>query len=599
MPAQDLQAVLSTSERLGWEYVHPGEPSPSPLLDSKPLLHEPTLVVPASDPPKPSGKGIAVLVVVSLFTLGSAGQAPYLLLIPLVVAGFVFGPTLMAAGDTDTSDWASRRQVARQRYDTDVAQWRQAIADHDQRERQRLDAMPVWHPILMSDATHRLDVVGGVPDGWRHLLVTLGMGMLARQEHVLLLDLTGQDVSVGSGLYEIAGSRYRRQRMSLPGSSHRLDLLADLPPDEVADLLADAVGSFRTERDEASFLRDADILQRAIKPLADNVSPQRILAALEILARTSSGSDLLSHDEIVRLADQVDLHGTGEVMQERLSLLRIAVELLATSDAGDAAEPMRPESILSRWNYDDLVIVQTNSAQRRRKDFVDQVLFHAVLQSMRRAAPTQQARALILVGADRLGETALEDMAAQASRLGVRLVVIFEHLRDETLRMVGTATSATAYMRLGNGPEATAAAEQIGREHRFKISQISRQLGKTTTVGGGTSTGLTETKGDALSVSNTRSGVLQGSSTQGTTFSSSVAESAQQMTNWSKATSITRGETEQLAYDFIVEKTELQTLPPTAFILVEGRFGRDRAVLGDCNVAIALADGVADGITTH
>jgi hypothetical protein len=216
---------------------------------------------------------------------------------------------------------------------------------------------------------------------------------------------------------------------------------------------------------------------------------------------------------------------------------------------------------------------------------------------MRRSAPAQQSRALILVGADRMGEKALEDMASQASRLGVRLVVMFEHLRDETLRLVGAATSATAYMRIGNGPEANAAAEQIGRQHRFKISQLTRQFGETDTIGGGTSVGLTETRGDSHSLSNTKSGVMSGSSTDGTTFSSSVAESAQKMTNWSKATSFQQGETEQLTYDFIVEQTQLQTLPSTAFILVEGQYGRDRAVLGDCNVAIALADGVADGIT--
>ncbi len=49
----------------------------------------------------------------------------------------------------------------------------------------------------------------------------------------------------------------------------------------------------------------------------------------------------------------------------------------------------------------------------------------------------------------------------------------------------------------------------------------------------------------------------------------------------------------QRVYEFSVEPTQIQQLPPTAFVLVDSSLGERRAALGDCNPGIVLLPRVA------
>lgn len=81
----------------------------------------------------------------------------------------------------------------------------------------------------------------------------------------------------------------------------------------------------------------------------------------------------------------------------------------------------------------------------------------------------------------------------------------------------------------------------------------------------------------------------------GDSFTDSVArtETWQHTVSMARSGSTGVGGTASRVYEFAVEPTRLQALPPTAFVLVEvGPAGR-RVVLGDCNPGIALLPDVA------
>ncbi|MFD6229465.1 hypothetical protein ACFWFZ_21725 [Streptomyces sp. NPDC060232] len=190
-----------------------------------------------------------------------------------------------------------------------------------------------------------------------------------------------------------------------------------------------------------------------------------------------------------------------------------------------------------------------------------------MLHALRTRAFPSGTGTLVVAGADRLGREALEALARQARAAGVRLVLLLEHLREATLQVAGGSGSAIVFMRMGNGEEAKAAAEFIGHQHTFVVSQLTRQVGETLTTGRGSSYG--EQIGDSRTHTS-NSGPHPGSSTStGTSFSRSWQESV----NASRATSTSDGETTARVYEFTVKPTQLQALPPTGIVLIESAAG--------------------------
>jgi hypothetical protein len=315
-----------------------------------------------------------------------------------------------------------------------------------------------------------------------------------------------------------------------------------------------------------------------------------------VLERGHEELGVLTDGEMTAIAREIDAIGTSDRVQERLRLLRVAIEMLdvddlTNSDSTTAYENHSP-SLLELWSSSALTVVTTNGSSRRRKELRDTLLFHAALTAIREH-PATSNRALLVLGGDHLQDWALEDMTRQAERRGVRLVLFLQHMHDHVARLVGSSASSTVFMRLGNGKEATAAAEQIGRGHRFLLSQFTRQRGVTSTTGGGSSTAKTESTATTRQTGTTSTGLLASSASEGSSFTQSVGATASQMSNWSTALNTSESRVEQRVYEFAVEPVALQQLPPTAFFLVEGARGGERAVLGDCHVSIALERRVA------
>jgi hypothetical protein len=200
-------------------------------------------------------------------------------------------------------------------------------------------------------------------------------------------------------------------------------------------------------------------------------------------------------------------------------------------------------------------------------------------------------RVLVVAGADHLGAAPLEAMAKLARTRGLRLVYFFEHLRDSSQQLLGGGHSATMIMRLGHPTEAATAAEYIGRGYTFKIAQITQQHGFTDTTGGGENWGESRSESANWSVNASGSDALSIASNM--SRQSSVSQTSGTSTSWSHATSTTDGTTNQRVYEFAVEPQSIQTLPVTAFLLVEGVGQKRRAVVADANPEIATLDRVA------
>lgn len=471
-----------------------------------------------------------------------------------------------------------------------VGEWRARMAARDEVLRVRAVAKE-WLPLRPTVSAARVEVFGGTGDGWASLVTTVGSALLRAGSSVLVLDLSER--RVGDDLAVLANAA------GLPVSAVALarddgTLLRGLDADEVAEVVAGAVATMRSGTDAADLrVVDASILTAVAGCLDGPVTFARLAAGLRVVRGHYDSEGPLTRAETRRLTGRIDAVGTTDRVINALQALTNLVELLATDEP--PGEPVR-------WSGPGLTVLATEGPHARRKDFLDRVLFERVLHAMR-VRPRQTGGDVVFVaGADRIGPAAVEDLARQARRCGVRLVLMLEHLRDDLTRLLGGADSTTLLMRLGNHEEAKIAAEFIGREHTFKVSQITRQVGQSFTEGYGEATGTQSSASHNEGTHHSRPDRARwfdrkagsGGSSAGTT--SSRSDTWQHTVNYSLADSESTGTTESRVYEFTVEPTQLQGLPPTAFILVEhGGGGHRRVVLADCNPGIALLPSAVGG----
>ncbi len=92
------------------------------------------------------------------------------------------------------------------------------------------------------------------------------------------------------------------------------------------------------------------------------------------------------------------------------------------------------------------------------------------------SASRASAPAVIIAGADEITRPHLERLSDACERRRVPLTLMFRHLREDALHMLGGGTAA--FMRLGNHAEAEQAASYIGRQHKFVLSQLTATVGR-------------------------------------------------------------------------------------------------------------------------
>lgn len=576
--------MFSGQERWGWEYAEPAAPRPHPRVGSAPAWPAPDWTPLARQAESRS----AVAGPIKWFLLCS--PIPFLC-VPygIVVSGLMWVVALCLTcaylvhthplSQVRRSLESIHRESAEQHRKA-LALWQRDIAAHDMAERRRVEMSPGWFPVRLTSTPGRVDVIGGTGNGWASLLTTVAGPLLTNGQAIVVADFSQQ--AVGRELAWLAASHgISVNRSDLPGQLSHADLGQGFSPAELAESLAAAISTMRPSDADISLRHtDVELLRTVLDCLEGPFTAARPAVGLTVLLRGGDGDSTrtLSDRENIALSSAIDDVGKSERVQEELRFLRGMLDLLSQAEAARAPVP----DPTNWWRAGQLTFLVCDDFVERRKDLTDRIVFHRLLHHLRKGRLAGGSGLLVVVGADHLGRDALESMARHARTAGVRLVVFLEHLREDIQDTVGGSDSATVLMRLGNSREAAAAAAYIGHEYKFLVNQVTQQSGSTVTDGRSSSygeqAGSTHTIGTGLDSSS----------------STSLSKSWQDSTNTSLALSTTAGSTASRLYEFTVEPTQLQTMPATAFLLVEGAAHGRRVVHGDGSPIATGWDQVSD-----
>ncbi|SER61286.1 hypothetical protein SAMN05216188_11397 [Lentzea xinjiangensis] len=608
-------------ERWGWEFTPPAPPAVSPEAAWEPVaeqVYAPHDFMFHQRRAKRAWLGLIGWLVVTFFAVALTGSVlkpaqekmpglvewttSVILALGVVLSVVTFIRTRRRFS-VMKRNYDSQYNGALQRYNEAYAGWRSRIDEHNRREAERFQSAMLWHPVRLTSRPSRIDVFGGTEDGWASLLTTIGAAQLASGSSMMLLDFT--DMAVGDNLaHAAAGQGHEIVVREAPRDLARLGLLAGLDSVELAEVIADSMHNLNRSAMSAD-LRGLHIdLLSAIADRLTTVSFAKLVAGLQVLRRVyDAGSDeTLAADELRKLNSYVDTVGNTDQVRNELQALEGELRVLARAEReGEKAEPARFDAI---WPVRGLSVIATRARTGRHHRFLNHVVFHRTLQelSSRQASGRET---LVVAGADQIGLEALESMSRQARRSGVRLVFLIQHLRDDLRKLLGAGGTASLLMQLGNGEEASAAAEFIGRGFKVVMSQLTVQVGQTFTHGTSSTDGGSQssTRSSGYTYgghsSSSFSGDGSSSSSSGSSWSTTRSNAETREQNWSdtrsqsEAESQSKGVTAARVYEFDVEPTTLQGLAPTAFVLVEtGPAGR-RVVTGDCNPGIVMLDRVA------
>jgi hypothetical protein len=480
-----------------------------------------------------------------------------------------------------------------------------------------------WYPVTMPAQVSRLDVAGGTLAGWSALLTMIAAPRLAAGGEVTVLDLTeggpAADLLALAAAWDIDPLVW-----VLPADLPRLDLglrLGHASLAEVLALTATASGSSGSSAESggpADQARDAALLGRVLEVLGADATMPQLIAALRALAQAGGPwqqlpgaarpAGALSADQLTGLSAMFG-RGTERLVVDRAWALE--ARLRALDSLGTAMTGQPPSRLRVAW--------PGRGAAQLGSRVLGRYLAVALTEELRQGpAGVPWQHTICLLGAERLAGDVLDRLSDAAECAGAGLVLGYRSIAAPVRERLGRGNAVVAFMRLGNAEDARAAAEQIGSEHRFVISQLTDSVGTslTGTAGGsyastaGTASSLTQAGSATWTTGRSRGqgrsrhdriapfAEVSGSASRDASTSAAVSDSvsvtegtsASASWGWSLsraagATSSTAG-TAQRSRELLVEQHELQHLPETAVVICQhGPAGR-QVVLADANPAI-------------
>jgi hypothetical protein len=483
--------------------------------------------------------------------------------------------TCSGLGYTVRCWWRRGRTAAaepEQNYRKALEAWQQRATDHQQAELARLGQVPEW--ATASPPALRTDIFGGSLRGWQALLITHGTSILGGQP-LLVMDLSGQlassELTFAAQAAAVPAAQY-----VLPADLDRCGLLSCLSPSQFADALTEAIHAGTPGGARADRAVDVRVLEQLAAALDGWVTPARLAAAAQsALGHRIPPGLLTAQEEMLAGGDLFPAAYRTQIGPNLVRLDAFLADLARYAGPAQAAPPPGPA-------YYTCLALDAGARSARAEMLTALAIQWLTVQV---SASRASAPAVIIAGADEITRPHLERLSDACERRGVPLTVMFRHLREDALHMLGGGTAA--FMRLGNHAEAEQAASYIGRQHKFVLSQL------TATSGGNQSLTRSDTHGYGDSDTSSRSWqefhLGPGSRSRGTSTSRnwSTAQSWADGTSWSDATSTQR------VYEYAVEPTVLQNLPDHALLLaVRGPAGpRLQAV--ECDPAIATLSGVS------
>jgi hypothetical protein len=562
-----LPLLATPGERLGWIFNDRNlyrrkymEPPPQPGM-VPPHLHERLNRAQRGMTKRilvSLGAGIGLAVLISccggLGSLGSSGDSGA----GVVLSFFAFlafvggvGGAILAGVMPQAAKKAieNAQQQIQQQYAQAYAAWDSRRQWHEQQQQQTVDAMYEWGAAAPSPGTRRVDIIGGTTYGWEAVLTVFGGSLLATRGHMVLVDFTGE--ALCGELMELASATGRSvQDLRLPSQLTRFDLVGGLEPNELVDCLVeamygDAQGSSRAERHQ-----DAMLLREICEILAPQITMARLLAALRVLTDRPV-QPALTPEESDRLLDLQPDESRRQMHQHlrRIEAFLHPLEAMGRESAGPG--------------FADLTcLVADGEGGNAQNELLKDLMVQWLARQVRRDSAPMGS--LVLLGADEVNHRAIEKLSTLCERRGIRLVLFFSHLRQESLHTIGGGE--VALMRLGNHQEANQAAEFIGKGHKFVLSQLTRTLGGNETHTLADTYGESETHGGSSGKSYSRHGTSRSTGTNWSkTRNWSQTESTAQGTNWSDAGSVQR------VYEYTLEPRVLQDLPEYAMVLVKNQ----------------------------
>ena len=478
---------------------------------------------------------------------------------------------------------------------------------------------PLWYPVALPDGIDRVDVAGGMLAGWSALLTMVASARLATGGEVTVIDLS--EGAVARDLVALAGGMGISPLVwMLPGDLPRLDLGVGMPAEPLADVLAASASADLPAGAGADPARDHAIVERVIGALGEGAGIANVTAGLRALAqvgdpRADIGAGLLTAAQLERVTGLFGRGAADRVVIERAMALE--ARLRALDRLGSEPSPL-PRSALRVIALDR---GGTTFGNAMLGTYVTVSLTHLLRQAPQ-GRPWRHT--LCLTGADRLAGEVLDRLcdACESTRTG--LVLAYRSIPAQVRERLGRGNAAVAFMRLGNAEDAKVAAEQIGTEHRFVLSQLTDTVGASVTGTSGWSYTSTVGTADSASVSasasqtsgrsrgrghstagaapfgaRTGSGSREDSASSGTSDTESITEGISASTSWGLSTSTAIGANESLAKttqrsrEFLVEPHQLQQLPPSAVIVSYASPRGRQAMLADANPAILALPTVA------
>jgi hypothetical protein len=458
--------------------------------------------------------------------------------------------------------WQQREQAKQLKpgedYEQARQQWEQGADAHEQAELARLHDAVEWGSA--EPPTQRVDVFGGNLWGWQALLTTHGASILAAQP-LLAVDLTGELAC--AELIELAGANGVPTAVyALPADIGRCGLLASLSAGQLADALAEAIHAGAPDGARADRAVDVRVLRQLAGALGRDVTPVRLAVAAQAALGHPVAPGLLTAQEEALIRGE--LFPATYRQQTGANLVRLDAFLtdLAQYAGGDGAPA---GAAAAAPGYFTCLALDSGPRGAHTEMLAGLIVQWLTVQITGSQGPDP---AVIIAGADEITRSHLERLSSACERRGVPLTLMFRHLRDDGLGVLGGGTAA--FMRLGNHSEAEQAASFIGRQHTFVLSQLTAKLG------GHESHTRTETESYGVSHTAGRAAAKKGwqQALGGRSGDFARPHSRTHSRNWSTALSWAHGtnwsdaKATQRVYEYTVEPTVLQSLPDHALLLV-------------------------------
>ncbi|GAB3768349.1 hypothetical protein [Microlunatus parietis] len=462
------------------------------------------------------------------------------------------------------------------------ADWLDRQLDWQIGERERVGKLPEWGAVTTPPETRRLDIFGGNIWSWQAFLTVYGTSALARHP-VVLLDLSREVVS--EELVRAAeAARVPIDAQLLPKDLATTTLLADLTPGQLIDALIESMYGDDEATARAERTMDRRLLTALADELGDSVTLARLASGLRALMDHPDDDGVLSARERNRIADDVFPADYRRQSAERLQRLESYLQPLER--LGTEAQP-RDLGYLT-------CMALASEGNNAAADFLTDLLVQWLTQRIT-ANPYLSEPEVIVVGADAIKLRHLERLSDACERRGIRITLMFRNLRGEAENFIGRGIAG--FMRLGNAAEAGRAADHIGREHKFVISQITASVGSNETRTTGDSWGHSETMGVNVGTSvgwnrnwgsnaNRKAGLLAPDESYSSSKGYSKSENTNEGRNWSSSrnwsatrsfaegTNWSEAKTNQRVQEYVVEPNVLQNLPEHAMLLVEPQRGQ-------------------------